>query len=107
LARRSLAALALRAGKLLRPFMIGIPAAHAPHSESGCSFDGPAEFDARPRWHYWIVLPERQADSPLLSDFLAWLRAEVEADLAAPLCPQEAPLPAGHRLSVPQAPSAG
>ncbi|MBS0555556.1 MAG: transcriptional regulator GcvA [Proteobacteria bacterium] len=107
LARRSLAALALRAGKLLRPFMIGIPAAHAPHSESGCSFDYPADFDARPRWHYWIVLPERQADTPLLTDFLAWLRAEVAADLAEPLCPQAGPVSAPLVFSVPQAPSAG
>ncbi|ATE60760.1 transcriptional regulator GcvA [Thauera sinica] len=103
LARRSLAALALRAGKLVRPFEIGIPASHTPDSESCRSFDYPAAFESRPRWRYWIVLPERRADTPLLADFLAWLRAEAAADLATPLGPAAAPA----LNAPPQAPAAG
>ncbi|WP_407278349.1 transcriptional regulator GcvA [Aromatoleum evansii] len=91
LARRSLAASALRAGKLLRPFDIAIEARHAP--EGICANDFPSDlpFAQRPQWHYWIVLPEGRPDTPLLLAFLDWLRAEVAADLAAPLMP----LPAG------------
>ncbi|WP_246262316.1 transcriptional regulator GcvA [Aromatoleum evansii] len=91
LARRSLAASALRAGKLLRPFDIAIEARHAP--EGICANDFPSDlpFAQRPQWHYWIVLPEGRLDTPLLLAFLDWLRAEVAADLAAPLMP----LPAG------------
>ncbi|QTQ35299.1 transcriptional regulator GcvA [Aromatoleum petrolei] len=87
LARRSLAASALRAGKLLRPFDIAIEARHAP--EGICSSDFPPDlpFARRPQWRYWIVLPEGRPDTPLLLAFLDWLRAEVAADLAAPLMP--------------------
>lgn len=87
LARRSLAASALRAGKLLRPFDIAIEARHAP--EGLCAIDFPPDlpFAQRPLWRYWIVLPERTPDTPLLAAFLEWLRAEVATDLAAPLVP--------------------
>jgi len=87
LARRSLAALALRAGKLLRPFDITIAARHAPEGLCAGSFPCDLPFEQRPLWRYWIVLPERAADTPLLTSFLDWLRAEVAADLAAPLEP--------------------
>jgi len=87
LARRSLAALALRAGKLIRPFDIAIPSTHAPSTCGGGANGAECPFEARPRWRYWIVLPERAADTPLLRSFLEWLRAEVASDLAAPLEP--------------------
>lgn len=87
LARRSLAALALRAGKLLRPFDITIAARHAPEGICAGSFPCGLPFDQRPLWRYWVVLPERAADTALLTSFLDWLRAEVAADLAAPLEP--------------------
>lgn len=87
LARRSLATLALRAGKLVRPFDISIEARHAPEGISANAFPHDLPFEQRPRWRYWIVLPERTAETPLLAAFLAWLRAEVAADLAAPLEP--------------------
>ncbi len=86
LARRSLAALALRTGKLVRPFPIEIPATHAPDSCIVPAGEA-CPFEERPRWRYWIVLPERDTDTPLLRSFLAWLRAEAAADLAAPLSP--------------------
>jgi LysR family glycine cleavage system transcriptional activator len=85
LARRSLAALALREGKLLRPFELSVPVTHAPEEAAGAVLSAdPAQ---RPRWRYWVVLPERAADKPLLDAFLDWLRAEVAADLALPLIP--------------------
>lgn len=87
LARRSLAALALRAGKLVRPFDIAIAARHAPEGICATSFPQDLPFGQRPLWRYWIILPERANDTPLLKSFLGWLRAEVEADLAAPLDP--------------------
>lgn len=85
LARRSLAASALRAGKLVRPFDIPIEARHAPE---GLANDLPPDlpFAQRPLWRYWIVRPER-TDTPLLAAFLDWLRAEAAADLATPLDP--------------------
>jgi LysR family transcriptional regulator, glycine cleavage system transcriptional activator len=85
LARRSLAALALRSGRLLRLFDIEIPARHAPEGIAAGSFPATTPFEQRPRWRYWIILPERPSDTPLLKSFLAWLHAEVAADLAAPL----------------------
>ncbi|AYH42437.1 transcriptional regulator GcvA [Azoarcus sp. DN11] len=85
LARRSLAASALRAGKLVRPFDIPIETRHAPE---GLANDLPPDlpFAQRPLWRYWIVQPER-GDTPLLAAFLDWLRAEAAADLATPLDP--------------------
>jgi LysR family glycine cleavage system transcriptional activator len=82
LARRSLAALALRAGKLVRPFDMEIPAIFAPESYVAGGNGTRAECVL---WRYWVVLPERVADTPLLQSFLDWLRAEVAADLATPL----------------------
>lgn len=85
LARRSLAALSLRAGKLLRPFDISIPARHAAEGMFAGGFRGDLPFDRRPLWRYWVVLPEHARETPLLAAFLAWLRDEVAADLAEPL----------------------
>ncbi|MCC4117006.1 transcriptional regulator GcvA [Aromatoleum toluclasticum] len=85
LARRSLAASAVRAAKLLRPFDIEIEARHAPEGLSAIDFPPDLPFEQRPLWRYWIVSPERTPETPLLSAFLEWLRAEAAADLAAPL----------------------
>lgn len=88
LARRSLAALALRAGVLIRPFAISIAARHAP-TEGVCAANLPPDlpFEQRPLWRYWIVLPEQATRTPLMQSFLDWLRAEVALDLEAPLAP--------------------
>ena len=95
LARRSLAALALRAGKLVRPYDIEIPAVFGPQNAARGANAAAVPVDRRPRWRYWVVLPERAADTPLLQSFLEWLRAETAADLAAPL------EPASHVIDLP------
>ena len=81
LARRSLAMRALREGRLVKPFGIEVPLEYGP----GQFVSAAAGLDAhgRPqRWRYWLVRPERQTETPLLQRFVAWLRQEVEADLA-------------------------
>lgn len=77
LARRSLVSLALRRGKLVRPFAedLQVPY-HLP--------DGSDE-NTGPRWRYWIVLPQRRVETPLLLRFLDWVRAEAARDWAEPL----------------------
>lgn len=79
LARRSLALRALREGRLVRPFDIEVPLHYAPHQGLPPAVGLDAEGNPR-RWAYWLVMPQRAAASPLLQRFIAWLRAEVEAD---------------------------
>lgn len=81
LARRSLALRALREGRLLKPFDIEVPLHYSPHQ--GLPPAVGLDADGRPRrWAYWLVMPQRRADSPLRERFIAWLRAEAAADLA-------------------------
>lgn len=82
LARRSLALRALREGRLVRPFDIEVPLHYAPHQGLPPAVGLDAEGNPR-RWAYWLVMPQRRADSPLRERFIAWLRAEAEADRAA------------------------
>ena len=58
LARTALAAWDLRAGRLVRPFALALPAPYA----------------------YWIVCPKPTADLPKISTFRAWLLAEAAED---------------------------
>lgn len=82
LARRSLALRALREGRLVRPFDIEVPLHYAPHQGLPAAVGLDADGSPR-RWAYWLVMPQRRADSPLRERFIAWLRAEAEADRAA------------------------
>lgn len=82
LARRSLAANALRSGELLRLFDIEVPVIFSEDEDGAPVWPPPPD---APQWRYWLVQPERERGTPLLARFLAWLRAEVEADIARPL----------------------
>lgn len=81
LARRSLAMCALRDGRLVKPFDVEVPLYYAPHQ--GLPAAAGLDDEGRPRrWRYWLVMPQRAADSPQLQRFVAWLRAEVAAEQA-------------------------
>ena len=81
LARRSLVSRALRRGRLLRPFAneLEVPF-HMPTSATAPDYD-----TSLPRWRYWIVLPQRRQETPLLLRFLDWVREEAARDWAEPL----------------------
>lgn len=81
LARRSLAALALRTGQLVRPFDIEVPVMYSESQDVSVAV-GLDEAGRPRRWRFWLILPQRDNDTPLLRDFIAWLRAEVEIDTA-------------------------
>lgn len=84
LARRSLAARALREGRLVKPFDIEVPLLYRPGQGQPPSLGLDADGHPR-RWRYWLVMPQGTAQTPLLQRFLAWLRAEVAAELATGL----------------------
>ncbi|MBI3145390.1 MAG: XRE family transcriptional regulator [Pseudogulbenkiania sp.] len=63
LARRSLASRAIRSGQLVRLFDVDSPTS----------------------WSYWLIRPEQQQETPLLQEFVSWLKQEMAADLAMPL----------------------
>jgi LysR family glycine cleavage system transcriptional activator len=59
LARSALAAWDLRAGRLVRPFTLGVKVPYA----------------------YWIVCPKSTADLPKIATFRDWLLGEAEEDV--------------------------
>jgi LysR family glycine cleavage system transcriptional activator len=81
LARRSLVSLALRRGKLLRPFAADLEVPY--HSPSAATL--PDSDPSLPRWRYWLVLPQRRVETPLLQRFLDWVREEAVRDWVEPL----------------------
>lgn len=83
LARRSLTALALRTGQLVRPFDIEVPVMYSPGQDVQVA-TGLDDAGQPLRWRFWLILPLRDNDTPLLRDFIAWLRAEVAIDTGAP-----------------------
>lgn len=88
LARRSLVSLALRRGKLLRPFASELEVPY--HSPSATTTPDPDP--SLPRWRYWIVLPQRRQESALLQRFLDWVRDEAARDWREPLDQRAEPL---------------
>lgn len=83
LARRSLTALALRAGQLVRPFDIEVPVMYS-EGQNVLVATGLDETGQPRRWRFWLILPLRDNDTPLLRDFIVWLRAEVAVDAEPP-----------------------
>ncbi|CAL92947.1 transcriptional regulator GcvA [Azoarcus olearius] len=82
LARRSLAMRAVREGRLLKPFDIEVPLLYGPGQGKPPSL-GLAPDGTPKRWRFWLVWPLTPAPTPLLQRFVAWLHAEVAAELDA------------------------
>ena len=79
LARRSLTALALRTGQLVRPFDIEVPVMYSAGQDVPVAA-GLDEAGQPRRWRFWLILPQRDTDTPLQRAFIAWLRADVAID---------------------------
>ena len=92
LARRSLVSLALRRGRLLRPFAADLEVPYYSSAHSPSATATPEADSSLPRWRYWIVLPQRRQDSPLLQSFLDWVREEAARDWREPLDRRAEPL---------------